>query len=654
MPDRLAGCLRGIESLVAIAVMLVAAGPVAGQTGESRNAATWYQRSFDRLGSIEITEAEWKVIREYQRDPHAAPSATVRAVLARVEPVLSAARSGARQEYNDFGLDYTQGIELMLPHLGKLRNIGRLMAADAAVRLHDGDASGAADQIASVYRIADHLPADEILISSLVGQAVFQSADRVAQMGLDRGDFGPTESSTLRDALQTLGERDPFDLTGAMENEGVIMTDWVRQKYGDAEVRAHMMDDLSMELGASGQLAALMLVEDSQFEGALDQYGQVMDRVVDAFSMDDPDEARLMLEQIGGEIERGEHGALAMLMSPATARLYDRMLEAQEQIAERTDQLSAIIAGRVAPGELANAAVLYLQAVELIGQIDPARLEQLYEAAGKPLQPIGPEPAETLRTAAGIVETLGRAAEIPRCDFSIVHGRYAPVIPRYLAGLRQAGRLLAADAVRLLQEAQDDQAARRLEVCFRMSAHLAGDPIITSALVSHNVFNGADELARWALGNDAFSADDRARLFRGVEAMPRKDPFGYVAAVRNAREQVLKRVRFSSDARSRAEQELNRCDGDQLLYLLVVVSEPADPGEKEPDEAAGLDGVITPEGLAAARGRAEEARGVLKETEDLGAVLDRDVGLIGNVKQRQATARADLRRTYFALQAPES
>jgi hypothetical protein len=528
------------------------------------------------------------------------------------------------------------------------------MAADAAVRLHDGDASGAASEIASAYRIADHLPADEILISSLVGQAVFQAADRVARMGLDRGDFGPTESSTLRDGLQTLGENDPFDIIGAIENERVIMVGWVKQKYGESEVRAHLMDDLGMELGASDQLAALMLVEDSQFEGALDQYGQVMDRVVEAFSMDDPDEARAVLEQIEAEIERGEHGALALLLSPVTARVYDRMLEAQEQIAERTDQLSAIIAGRVAPGELANAAVLYLQAVELIGQIDPARLEQLYEAAGQPLQPIGPEPTGTLQSAAGIVETLRRAAEIPRCDFSIVHGRYAPVTPRYLAGLRQAGRLLAADAVRLLQEAEDDQAARRLEICFRMSAHLAGDPIITSALVSHNVFNGTDELARWARGNDAFSVDDRARIFRGVEAMPRKDPFGYIAAVRNAREQILKRLRFSGDARSRAEQVLNRCDGDQLLYLLVVVDEPADPGEKEPDEAAGLDGVITPQGLAAARGRAEEARGALRETEDLGAVLDRDVGLIGNVKQRQATARADLRRAYFALQAPES
>jgi hypothetical protein len=637
-----------------VAVMLLAAGPVAGQTGESRNAATWYQRSIARLGSIEITEAEWAAIREFQRDPHGRPSASVREVLARVEPALSAARRGAQQEYNDFGLDYTRGFELPLPHLGKLRNIGRLMAADAAVRLHDGDASGAAGEIASVYRIADHMPADEILISSLVGQAVFQAADRVAEMGLDRGDFGPTESGTLRDALQTLGEKDPFDLVGAIENERVVMADWVKQKYGDSEVRAHMLDDLSMEVGASGQLAALMLVEDSQFEGALDQYAQVMGRVVDAFEMDDPEEARLVLGQIEEEIERGEHGAMAMLLSPVTERLYDRMLEAQEQIAERTDQLSAIIAGKVAPGELANAAVLYLQAVEMIKQIDPARLEQLHAAAGRPLQPIGPEPAETLRSAAGIVETLRRAVEIPRCDFSIVHGRYAPVIPDYLAGLRQAGRLLAADAVRMLQEAEDDQAARQLEVCFRMSAHLAGDPVIASALVSHNVFAGADELARWALGNDAFSTEDRARLFHGVEAMPRKDPFGYISAVRSTREEVLKRLRFSSEARSRAGRMLNRLDGDQLLYLLVVFDETADPEEPRVDEAAGLDGVISPEFLEAARGRAGAARGVLRETEDLAAALDTDVPLIGNVKQRQATARADLRRAYFALQAPES
>ncbi|MHC4100231.1 MAG: hypothetical protein ACYSW1_05015 [Planctomycetota bacterium] len=653
MADRLLGCLRGVKSLAVVAAVLVAAGPVAGQTADSRNAAAWYQRSFARLGSIQITDDEWKAIREYQRDPHAAPSATVRAVLARAEPALSAARRGARQGHNDFGLDYSQGYELLLPHLSQLRNVGRLMAADAKLRLHDGSASTAADQIASMYRMSDHLGTDATIISSLVGQVIFEAADQMAASGIDRGAFGPAESTALRDALKQLGPDDPFAMIGAIETEKLIMVDWLRERYAEAEDRASLFEDFSMEPGAEEALAGLTLMDQTQFEGALDEADETLGRVIEAFKMDDPNEARFVLEQIVAECQNGEHGPLAMLM-PSYSRLYEKLLEARAQVAERDAQLAAIIAGTVAPGELANAAVLYLQVVEMIGQIDPARLEQLLEVASQPLQPIEDEPAETLRSAAGIVETLRRAAQIPRCDFSIVYGRYAPVIPGYLAGLRQAGRLLAADAVRMLQEAEDDQAAERMAICFRMSAHLAGDPIIASTLVSHNVFNGADELTRWALGNDAFSVDDRARLFVGVEAMPRKDPFGYVAAVRAAREQIRKRLRLTGDAQTRAEQTLNRCDGDQLLYLLVVVDEPGDPDESRQDEAAGLAGIISPEGLAAARGRAKQAFKSIEETDDLSAALVRDLPLIGNVRVRQATARADLRRAYFALQVPES
>jgi hypothetical protein len=270
------------------------------------------------------------------------------------------------------------------------------------------------------------------------------------------------------------------------------------------------------------------------------------------------------------------------------------------------------------------------------------------------------EPADELRSAAGIVATLQRAAEIPRCDFSIVHGKQPPLIPKYLSGLRQAAVLLLADTVRMLQEAEDDQAAERLWICFRMSAHLAADTIITSALTSHNLFKGADELTRWALGNDAFSTADRVRLFSGVESMPRRDPFGYVEAIRSAREQILKRLGFSGDAWAKAEQALNRLDGEELLYLLVVLDEPTKPRDREqppqqePDDGSDLAAVISPEGLAAARQGAEQARQIIKETSDVGAVLGGELPVIGNVRQRQATARADLRRAYFALQAPES
>jgi hypothetical protein len=113
-------------------------------------------------------------------------------------------------------------------------------------------------------------------------------------------------------------------------------------------------------------------------------------------------------------------------------------------------------------------------------------------------------------------------------------------------------------------------------------------------------------------------------------------------------------LRFSGDAWARAQQTLDRLDGDELLYLLVVLDKPGEPQGQKPDDVDDLAGVVSPEGLAAARQRAEQAGKIIEETSDVSAVLDRELPLIGNVRQRQAAARADLRRAYFALQVPES
>jgi hypothetical protein len=124
----------------------------------------------------------------------------------------------------------------------------------------------------------------------------------------------------------------------------------------------------------------------------------------------------------------------------------------------------------------------------------------------------------------------------------------------------------------------------------------------------------------------------------------------------SAREQILKRRRLGGDAWARAEQALRRFDGDQLLYLLVVIDEPAGSGSQEQgrerEQVDDLGDVISPEGLAAARGQAEEAGKIIKETQGFVAVVGKEVPLIGDVRKRQALARADLRRAYFALQPP--
>ena len=75
----------------------------------------------------------------------------------------------------DFGVDYTAGMDTMMPHLAMVRDLARVLKADAARLLAAGDLDGAAKRIATIERIAAHVlqPAHSI-IELLVVSAVAQ------------------------------------------------------------------------------------------------------------------------------------------------------------------------------------------------------------------------------------------------------------------------------------------------------------------------------------------------------------------------------------------------------------------------------------------------------------------------------------------------
>ena len=649
MPQRLVTEPRRVKTparLAAAAVAGLVGAPAAAQLPDSRNAATWYEKSFERLEAIEITEQEWEALDAFRHDPDGAPPETVREVIARVQTVLSAVRRGVRQGYSDFGLDYSQGFDLMLPHLGRLRTIGKLMTVEAGLHLRDGNAAAAADGIASLYRMGEHVSDDAIIISSLVGQSIFWNADGVAQYGLDRGTFGPAEATELRKALEGLEGRDPFEIVDAIDNEREVMVGWVRDKYGDEEDRARMLDELSFD-GNENEEAALRLLDPAEFDAELEQVDALMQRVVEIFSSDDPDFVRDEMHKITEELQAGEHGSLAMVTVPAYGKLYDRMIEAEERIAERKEMLDVIVAGEIPPGDLANAAVWYLQAIEMLRKIDPDDLARLRKVIGSPLDPMDESTQELLAQSAPIIDTLRQAAHTARCDFSIARGRNRLVIPSYLGGMREAARLLDADAVRLLQKGDGGQAADRLAIVYRMAAHLAGDGWLTCSLVAHAAYTASVPLVELGLRWELLATEQRDALSEAVRAMGRTDPFGYVAAIRGGREQVVRGLHLGGEARQRAEAVVERLDGDQVLYLLAILEDRTP--DDDPDELSGLDDVISHAGLVLARTQAGRVRGLIRESENLQVVYEQEIPDIGSVRDRMTAARADLRRAYFAV-----
>ncbi len=481
------------------AALLLAGAALSAQPDDERNAATWYRKAMERLQAVRpATPEEWDAVDACFPRCDGPPSAAVRAILARIEPVLSAMRRGSALEYSDFGLVHAQGFDLILTHLGPLREMGQLMQLDAMVRLHDGDASRAAEDVASIYRMSAHVSEDRVLISSLVGQSLFRGADRITQSGLDSAVLSPEDCGKLLASLEAIPAGDPFGVVGCLLSERDMMTGWLRDNYDDPHERGRITEDLGIQGDQALQLDAMLLV-DTEREAALDAADEVMGRAVEAFLSDDPDEGRLALECLQEEVRRGEHGAIAALLLPSYLKLYESMSESQKLLAERIEVLRAVVAGERSPSSLVNAAVWYLRAVEMIQDLDADFRAQLPRIV-REMKPIDAEASQRLSSASAIIDTLRQGSQAPRCDFSIAGGKPAAV-PGYLPGLREAFRLLQADALRLLHEGGRDQGADRLAIGYRVAAHLAGDPQLAGALVAHAGFEGTDAVVRPALGS---------------------------------------------------------------------------------------------------------------------------------------------------------
>ena len=629
------------------------------QTDDSRNAATWYRRAFERFASTNVSQDEWEAIWDYQENPSAEPSATVRQVLARFGPSFSALRRGSRQSFSDFALDYEAGWDMRSPHLSPIREVAMMMWTDVRVRLYDGNSATAADEIAALYRLGSHLPTDQTIGSSLVANSIFQGVDAIAQTGFDRGTFDPADAAKMLKALDGLAPKDPFDLLGAIRKENEITMKWLREQYADPNDRLHMIDDIStasMGPGDPALLGGMMLMGDAQFELALEQLEHVMDRTIEIFSLDDPEEIRFELQQLKQEIKSGDHGTLTQLVLPAHSGLYERTAQAEQMLAERIAVLHAIATGVVTPQQWENAAVYYLRAIELLAKVEKDRKDELRSITARIDQPMSEQAAQALVASESIIATILEGSTKRRCEFA--KDSYHPniTLPEYLPGLREVSSLVLADAVRLIQAEKLGAAVDRLASMFRMAQHLSSDQTITTCLLSQSIFNEAASLVWAIMTRDGFTEPQIAQLVTAALTISRKDPFGYITAFASARKQHEES--FRSFARLDVEQTeqlrklITDWDGDQLLYMLVI-TRPGAAVERSaltvPNPAIHpLRELLSLEGLTVALGEAEQIRRWIFAG-NIDVFADRQIPEIGRVHEHLAAARADLGRTITVL-----
>lgn len=660
----IAGCLS-----IALIVILFCAH-AAAQSPAHRNAATWYRKAIEQYEKIPLAQRNLLASYEPLAGP---PTHEVRAALANVQSMLQNLQRGSSQEFSDFNLDFSQGLALQLPHIGQLRSIAKIARADALVRLHDGDPSGAAERIASIYKLAGHGGDDRTLISSLVGNHTFKVADDAAQFGLDAAQFSPADAAKLANAVQSLGRNDPFNYVEGVAGEQEYVVDWIANNFtgetGPAEFAQKMTEfaDGAEQGQVWMQIAAM---DQDQFAHTLDQHDALLNRVIEIFSMPDADAAKAEVKKLEQELERGEHGLLSQAFAPAFGKLIDSKVAGEKLVAERLELYSKLATDQAKPEEIANAAMWYLRGIEELEKLGDQTLAAIDQAARLPNPQASDEIKQAFDKAQPAIDLFREASQMKRCDFAFARRTlpFTALIPPYVAGMHRGLTILLVDADRLLADGAREQALDRLAIALAASAHLAMDPVISSSLVSHHNFNAALERIENRAQTNQLSTEERAALLTAAERMSRKDPFGYIGAVSAARKAVgellggpYQRNQQEAERRDKAAELAQSFSADRAFFALAVYQTLAYANESEPREhsqsfeksLSNMKDLLSPNGFQSLGASISNIAPALAE-HDWNALAEEPMPELivgGSLSDRMRRARADVRRAMLLLKS---
>lgn len=239
----------------------------------------------------------------------------------------------------DFEIRYEQGINALLPHLGKGRASARLLRADARRLWVTGDTKAAAERLAAIYGCARHFRQDKVLISSLVSVALCSYAHAEVRAILDAGRMTDAARDVLLAALDRFPEHDPFGTRLAIAGGERAFARWVERAYTGPTAGEDLVNSGAMS-GVEDPAAVEVI-------RALDGVGIALAvKMLDRFypevlgAWDAPDgEARL--EAIHQRVREGEFGPLGVVFAPALAQAHRGDARAREDLASMRAALGA-------------------------------------------------------------------------------------------------------------------------------------------------------------------------------------------------------------------------------------------------------------------------------------------------------------------------
>ena len=298
---------------------------------QARNAALDYWRLVNVTPQIdEIADAVRSTLREMHSDgederpierPAALmPGGALGESLANLEGFFDDLERATREPNCDFQVRYEDGYAALLPHLQHMRMLGRLLMVDARRLALRGDHEGAAERLASTFRLARHTSGDEVLVSSLVSSAISRVAMNEAEWLLDRTGGDRAVREPLRQALDRFPARDPFQVAVALRRERDLIASLARQFRGPNAGEEFADVFLQMTEGEYGEAERrIRSLDGKAFRADVERAVDAFDLVFEAWDSDTP---IADLDALGERLVAEEFGSIALIVVPAVGRTY--------------------------------------------------------------------------------------------------------------------------------------------------------------------------------------------------------------------------------------------------------------------------------------------------------------------------------------------
>lgn len=208
---------------------------------------------------------------------------------------------------------YTDGFGALLPALGKMRGAARMLSADARRLASQGESRQAAERLAALYRISDHVGREHILIGSLVGIAISSMTSGDVKLLMDKG-WLDAESRAIVAAAAAQTRASDFHMKDAIEMERMIVNDWFRRTIHSPDGPSRIREYASLESNDATRIDALLAMSPTQLDGQIDEAVKFYDDAIAAFYQPD---GEALLKSLAKDVESGRYGLFGSIFCPA-------------------------------------------------------------------------------------------------------------------------------------------------------------------------------------------------------------------------------------------------------------------------------------------------------------------------------------------------